>query len=123
MLSFNNLLATKSTHKKLNSLSYPEFSARNYIMSDELNTKEKRLVFKVRTRMIEFGENFKGGMAHIMCPLCNLHFDHQDLATECPSIRDKVEITGSFSNLYKDKVCLNSVKLASKIMDIRKQQV
>ena len=123
VLSFNNLLAKKSTHKKLNSLTYSEFRTRNYIMSDELNTNEKRLVFKVRTRMIEFGENFKGGMAHIMCPLCNLHFDHQDLATECPSIRDKVEITGSFSNLYKDKVCLNSVKLASKIMDIRKQQV
>ena len=59
--------------------------------------------------MLEFGENFKAGEEHIMCPLCHLHFDNQDLVTECPEIRKKIKIESRISDLYKETVDVKTV--------------
>ena len=71
--------------------------------------------------MLEFGENFKAGEEHIMCPLCHLHFDNQDLVTECPEIRKKIKIESRISDLYKETVNVKTVIMLEEIMTARKK--
>ena len=93
----------------------------SYLKSKLLTVDQKKLVFKARTRILEFGENFKAGEEHIMCPLCHLHFDNQDLVTECPEIRKKIISESRISDLYKETVNVKTVTMLEEIMTARKK--
>ena len=56
-----------------------------------------------------------------MCPLCHLHFDNQDLVTECPEIRKQIKIESRLSDLYKETVDVKTVIMLEEIMAARKK--
>ena len=50
----------KIKHSKMDNLSYSDLKIQNYFLSDEISTSEKKMLFRIRTRMEQFGENFSG---------------------------------------------------------------
>ena len=76
----------------------------------------------LRTRMERFGENFRAGNSPVICPLCKLHFDSQELSLQCPEIRKELEIkAGNYEEIYKDNIeSSNIVKTLVEITEIRK---
>ena len=91
----------QETHTKLDSLVYKEMKMQSYMLSEELKPKEKKLLFKSRTKLLDFGENYRGGRTHVMCPLCKLHLDKQELSYQCPDIKSEVEFTGKIQDILK----------------------
>ena len=59
----------------MNELWYTEMKTQEYFKNTALNLEDMRITFRYRTRMENFGENFRGGRTHGMCPLCNTHID------------------------------------------------
>ena len=85
--ALRTLRTKQETHTKLDSLVYKEKKMQRYMLSDELKPKKKKLLFKSRTKMLDFGENYKGGRTHVMCPLCKLYLNKQELSYQCPAVK------------------------------------
>ena len=64
------------------------FSAKSYL--SELNLNQARTKFKLRSRMLEVKNNFKGGRTanNLMCDFCESSLETQDHILFCPAYRD-----------------------------------
>ena len=91
----------------------------DYFVREDLNTKQKKLIFKLRTRMAEFGENYRGGQEKRMCPLCYLHIDSQDLSYFCPEISNNINMSGNNSDIYNNYISVETVQSMEKVEDYR----
>ena len=80
------LNSSKKDKSKLKDLYYDELKIQEYLISDELLTSEKKLLFQLRTRMINVKDNFKHGHVDLVCPLCMTYNDTQQHLLECQSI-------------------------------------
>ena len=122
--SLKSLKSKQATHSKMENLSYKDLKIQDYFLSDHLDYKQKQTIFKLRTRMERFGENFRAGNSPVICPLCKLHFDSQELSLQCPEIRKELEIkAGNYEEIYKDNIeSSNIVKTLVEITKIRKME-
>ena len=61
-----------------------------YLKAKSIKRFEAQLLFKFRTRMEDFGENFKNGNENIVCRLCkdDNKMDSQNHLLECPIINN-----------------------------------
>ena len=108
-------------HSKMKNLNYTSIMMQNYFKRTDLNVEQKKMIFKFRTRMSEFGENFRGGRDQVTCPLCETHMDKQELSYECKVIQKEIDIKGSFEDIYNDKISIHTVKTLEKIIETRKR--
>ena len=65
--AFIYLQSIKESHTKVKDLTYIKNKVQPYILNEKLTTKEKQLLFKLRTHMIDVKENFKGQYLDVMC--------------------------------------------------------
>ena len=77
--ALGGLQEKKAKHSKMDNVSYTNLESQDYFRSDQISNDQERMIFKYRTRMERFGENFRGGQNIVMCLLCLLHPDSQDL--------------------------------------------
>ena len=87
--TLNYLLEIKDSHSKIDNLEYPELKLQNYLRDDEIPLNEARNLYRFRTRVANFKENFKNGhqSCAIPCPLCLVQPDTQAHSLQCPEIR------------------------------------
>ena len=80
-----------------------------------------RIVFRFRTRMLTFGENFRGNNFGRLCPLCNKHIDCQDTLNDCQVIRNKFkdDFSGCIRNLYSTYQTTEAIKMLSEVINYR----
>ena len=119
--TLENLLAKKAKHSKMNNLNYSDLKMQNYFVKGDLNTSQKKTIFKLRTRMENFGENYRCGKAHVICPLCGLHWDSQDLCLQCPKIRQELKTNGNISEIYKNEFKNEIVHIIMKVLEKRRE--
>ena len=67
------------------------------------------MLLKYRTRMAEFGENFKAGRSNILCPLCELHPDGQHLILQCAYIQNEFASIGKLFMQPIDEVFTENI--------------
>ena len=118
--ALEKLTRKKNTHSKMEKLDYNEIKMQNYLLSEQLKPKQKRLIFKYRTRMAEFGENYRGGRSQVMCPLCETHLDNQELSYQCLEIRSKLKIMGKIEDIFKEEISLETAETIEKITELRR---
>ena len=99
--------------------SYESIRLQNYFTRTALSNDRKKMIFKFRTRMSDFGENYKRGGDQAYCPMCGDHPDKQELSYLCKVIQNRVNIKGSFDVTYGENVTIETVELLEKIMEIR----
>ena len=115
------MLRTKQEkHSKMDNLEYKELKMQNYMQSEDLKTKQKKLIFKGRVKMLEFGENYRGGRPQVTCPLCSLHLDNQEMSFQCPVVKSEVDITGNIEDIYKEAIKPETAETLEKILEFRK---
>ena len=94
-------------------------------MNNDLKLEEKRLIFQFRTRMLNFGENYRGSQVSIACPLCESHPDSQYMTLKCPIIRAAIknenrEIDDNFEeNILDDSIGRETIETLKLILEIR----
>ena len=69
--AFNYLLKLKDGHSKGSEIIYGSFKLQNYLNSEIINSRQAKLLFKLRSRMVEVRNNYRGKYANnFFCPLC-----------------------------------------------------
>ena len=104
---------------KLKSIHYDKLKMQDYLKSQKIKLKMKRILFKARTRMLNVGENFgKKGP----CPLCNLKEDTQSHLLDCIIVKMECpEIVENKENCsYADIFC-NSIEKMNNIAKLLHQ--
>ena len=117
------LFSNKSS--KLSGLS--EIKMQDYLQTNLLTLKQKRLLYKFRIRMVDgIRDNFKSKfMNNMECPLCENHYDDQSSLLICPRIltndKLKVEIEKiKYSNIFRSlELQVPTIKVLEKIVNFR----
>ena len=90
----------KEKRSKVKNIQYKELKTQEYLTSKIINIRRKKLIFKMRTRMIDTPENIG---KNILCKLCGIEFDTQTHITECIILRLKcpelLEINSSMDHI------------------------
>ena len=81
---------------------------------------EAIVLFKFRTRMAPFADNFKAGKVSSMCPLCFPHIDSQEGSFACVTLNKLVNIRGKYSDIFENQVPEEVVKSIHSIYMLRK---
>ena len=68
-------------------------------------------------------ENYRGGKAHVMCPICNLHYDNQNLCLQCPEIKKEINCSGEIREIYENSTRKELVETMTSIMSFRKKYI
>ena len=127
--AFNMLCQKKESYSKLRNLDYAEFKAQEYLLNKNFAYDEIKLVFKFRTRMLNFSGNFKAGRETVVCPLCNLHSDSQSLMLECPIIREELKKQFGdirniqMNNFFKSNIDEYHVQVLKCAMEVRETKL
>ena len=90
--ALKQLTNKQTTHSKMDGIYYNEIKMQNYLKSPHIKVNQKRTIFRWRTRMEAFGENFRGGREFVMCPLCGTHLDNRQKSLQCICVRKKINI-------------------------------
>ena len=120
------LLNKKITHSKMKKLDYTDLEIQNYFLETNLKPDEIRTIFKYRTRMEKFGENFRAGKDRIMCPMCNSHLDNQELSLQCPVLKTAniPEVHNcDMEEIYKHNISTATIKTIYRITQFRKENL
>ena len=86
-----------------------------------MTTQKARLTFKYRTRMLNFGENFRGSEETKLCPLCNEHKDDQNEIEHCKQMKDKYKNLERCKVIYSDSTNQEAIELLSCVVDYRNE--
>ena len=84
----------------MDNLEYTELKLQNYLTDDEISVEEAKNLYRFRTRVAKFKENFKNGYVAHACPLCLGQAD-----TQCPVLKTKLKIKG-LTVIYSVKISL-----------------
>ena len=105
---------------KLGNLNYDELQQQEYFSS--LNVTHSKEVFRFRTRMAKFSENYKEGGHVKACPMCGQHDDTQIMSFKCPKVTEKIEIRSDYEEIFKSKITPSLASTLTRIMKLRELQ-
>ena len=118
--AFVELRKLQAQHSKLKDLDYGDLSIRQYFQDENLSVNEKVTIFKYRTRMAKYDNNFKRGKPYTLkCPVCHSHSDTQELAFQCSFLQKQIAISDDYSDIFTDAIDKNLAKTLIKIEEIR----
>ena len=121
-----NLGELKKKHSKSVNLSCDSLKQAEYIQNISLNTSEKNVLFKLRSRTLEVKKNFPGLHSNEWCTSCYLFPESQSHLLQCPAIvvhlgylagtTSTLDEKDIYRSIEKQKVI---VKIYSDILEIR----
>ena len=129
LLKFQGTSESKSRFQRVNGgkkvkdwkYIYTSLKMQKYLQLENLTKKQAIVVFKFRSRMAPFGENFRSGKLSTICPLCSAHVDSQENSLDCPTLRREVRIKGSYSDIFSENIPEDLTKTIFDIYNYRKE--
>merc|ERR1712179_476095 len=82
-----------------------------------METREKKFLFQLRSRMIDVKTNFKNNNSDLSCPLCDIKEDDQKHVLECPTLLNNTSDVAE-GNISYDDIFSNDVLKQAKILRI-----
>ena len=107
----------------MDNLDYTEIKMQDYLKSENIKIQDALNLFKFRTRMAEFGQNFRAGADEVWCPLCSEKLDDQSHSFQCKIIIKEIELKGNLSEIYSGDISQATAQTATKIINIRKKLI
>ena len=83
--------------------------------------KQARAVFKFKTRMANFSNNFRGGKETKPCPLCDDGPDTQRHSLECKVIKQNIQIQMRYEDIFHSKVEQEVAKTIENVLKFREE--
>ena len=114
-------IAKRDGHSKLKNIKYTKLKMQDYLKDGENRLEDTLNIFKYRTHMADFGENFKAGADVVICPLCMDHEDSQLQSFECQWIRNSIEVAGSMDEVYNGKPSRQTIETINEITKMRQR--
>ena len=114
------LLELKSRHTKMENLHYIELKLQDYLNNSEISVQEAKNLYRYRTRVAKFGENMKNNPnISSICPFCKLQPDTQEHSVRCNIVQSKIEVKGSYRDIFLDSIPADITKTLMRITELR----
>ena len=91
----------------------------NYLFNENISYSQALVLFSRRTRISQYSENYPGKDGVKTCPLCYTLLDLQKFSFQCGKIRENIQIKGRYSNLFSEKICIDTVQTIDNITAFR----
>ena len=118
--AIKNLIKLRNSHSKSENLKINGFKPSDYHMSKNLTSEEVKILFKLRTRMIDVKGNFSSCYTNnIWCKLCNLFTETQQHLLECTVLRIRTKNISNFKEVDHNMIFC-SLKNPDKVTKIYK---
>ena len=118
-IALEQLLENKEKHLKMKKMDYSELKLQQYFQLPEISIAQARNIFKYRTRMLPFGENFRGQKESVICPLCHTHPDSQEWCLRCPAMRKEISENPNMDDIHTDELKMDTVQAVKEILKVR----
>ena len=127
--AFSSYLKMKETcKKKMNKLNYEEFKIQKYLLSSQFNSKEKKLLFSLRSNCYPAKNNFRNmNKGNLLCMLnCNQVETQSHIFENCEPVLSRLDQTqlkpldSIYGSLNEQK---SAVEVFLKIDILRKQLI
>jgi hypothetical protein len=118
--ALDSLLTMKNRHSKMDNLEYVELNIQNYLNDDRIPVNEAQNLYRFRTRVAYFKDNFKNAYTNIACPLCLVQLDTQAHCVQCPVVQEKVKVQGSYIDIFSEDIPSDISKTLHEISKLRK---
>ena len=115
--AFKWLIGEKGKLSKLKNLNYGCLKMQNYLGGSELETREKKFLFLLRTRMLDVKINFRNHHSDLCCPLCGTSEDDQKHNLECSVLLQNITDVATEKTNYDD-IYVNNISKQVKILRI-----
>ena len=56
-----------------------------------------------------------------MCPPCGIHVDSQNMSIQCPEISQELPVKEDISDIYEDKISLDTIDTIMRILHTRQK--
>ena len=124
------LLRLRDKHVKTEKL-FPIPKVNEYLISEELSTVEKRLLFKLRISMIPLKGNFSNAHRDVQCDLCNEDDseENQKHLLQCSFLLNHPKLKSVIKTIKYDDIFENlqsqvkAVKVWKQILSVRKLEL
>jgi hypothetical protein len=120
-LALETLNQIKSNHSKMDNLFYVDLEIQEYLKDKNITLKQARAVFKFKTRMANFSNNFRGGKETKPCPLCDDGPDTQRHSLECKVIKQNIQIQMRYEDIFHSKVEQEVAKTIENVLKFREE--
>ena len=117
--AFIDLLKRKEKHKKMENVQYTTFEMQNYLKQHQITPKQARTIFKFRTRMENFSENFKAGKPTKQCPVCKESKDTQSHSFKCTVILKNIRIPSNIEEIFSQTISSDMARALENIIKFR----
>ena len=84
------LAEKKKTHSKAKFINCDKLKQAEYIQDSRFSTREKQLLFKLRSKTLDVNENFKGMNKKPWCTSCGLFKETQSHLLQCPGPQPQI---------------------------------
>ena len=107
----------------MSNLEYIDLEMQVYLMDEKLRISEARSLFRFRTRMAKFWENFKGGRPPEPCPICKEvdSVDTEEHSFKCKVITSNISIEGEYIEIFGTRPGQKIAKTVENIEKFREQ--
>ena len=105
----------------MDNLTYYELKTQEYLLNNNITVKQAQIVFSYRVTMAEYSENYRGSNYSILCPLCYSHIDSQALCYSCSVIKENVDLSGQYSDIFETDISEDVIQCFQYIEKYREQ--
>ena len=102
-------------HSKMSKLEYKELKIQDYLLCQDITVSQAKVLLKFRTRMANYGNNFKGTNKHTACLMCENHPDSQEFIFECKYNKDNLNLRGKYEDIFTHKINNEVIETLEKI--------
>ena len=116
---FSTLMQERGS--KTANLKYSHLRMQDYLLLENMSKNQAIALFKFRTRMAPFAENFRAGKFDSACPLCLSHLDSQEESFSCTAMKKVLEIRGTYSDIFTNNFSEDLINTLDRIYNYRKE--
>ena len=104
--SLNKLLSKQEKRREKNEnskgrkLNYIKIEMQSYLKSNKIKINESKLLFKIRTNMLEVRKNYKQFDNNVLCPLGDNHIDNEENILKCEKLKTDNDSETQFDDLF-----------------------
>ena len=109
----------KQKHSKMDNLKYVELKIQNYLKDGKITVKEAQNIYKYRTRVAKFKDNFKNNNDEFACPLCLTQPDTQAHCVQCPVVKANIDVRGEYTDIFTEDISQEISQTLLKITQFR----
>ena len=123
MFAFRKFTEKQKDHSKMSNLSYKELKIQGYLLCQEITVNQAKVLVKFRTRMENYGNNFKGTNKNLACLMCENHPDSQEFIFDCNYNKNNVKLRGKYKDIFTQKIEIEVIETLEKIYKHRESKL